>query len=107
MTAPIADELKNRIRDLTPDQVKPVDNRVWLEKIPPADLTAAGLTIPECAQKDANYAIVRAVGEKVSSDALKVGDIVMVDAYQGNEVQFRSGCFLLVDADQIKARLAV
>jgi co-chaperonin GroES (HSP10) len=107
MTAPIAEELKNRIRDLTPEQVQPVDNRVWLETIPPADLTAAGLTIPACAQKAANYAIVRAVGKKISDDALKVNDIVMVDAYQGNEVEFGSRRFLLVDTDQIKARLAV
>jgi co-chaperonin GroES (HSP10) len=107
MTVPIAEELRERVRDLTPEQVKPVGSRVWLQTIPPAELTAAGLTIPDSVNRNANYAIVRARGDEVSKDALKVGDIVMVDAYQGNEVAFRSARFLLVDADQIKARLAV
>ena len=101
----LVEELREKVRDLTPEQVEPLGERVWLETIPPAELTAAALTIPECAQSPANYAIVRSMGKEIAD--LTIGDVVMVDAYQGNEITFRTGRYLLVDADQIKARLAL
>jgi co-chaperonin GroES (HSP10) len=94
------------VRDLDPDQLVPVHGRAWIECIPPAEETAGGLEIPIGSRPEHNYGIVRAVAKDLT--IVKLGDVVVVDSYEGNKIDFGSGRkFLLVDADQIRAKLDI
>ncbi len=100
-----AADLSNRMRDLTPDQIRPVLGRIWVERIPPPEMSPGGLHIPDSARNENNYCVVRAVAE--TTEVFKIGQILMVDAYSGNALEFRNRQFLLIDVDQVRAVLDV
>lgn len=99
-----AKQFSEPVRDMGPDAFQPVGDRLWVECIPAAEQTKGGLTIPTAARENVNYAVVRAKGDKAF--AFSVGDCVMVEAYDGQRINFEgSRSFLLVEVDQIKCKL--
>lgn len=98
------DELSERCRDLQPDQILPYNKRVWMEIIPPAQITASGLHIPKTAQEQTNYGVIRAKSCDVDI-GIEVGDVIMVEAWSGQTIEFKDRAFMLLDQDQIRAVL--
>lgn len=101
----VASDLVNAMRDLHPTQVCPVNERLWVERIPPPEQTAGGLHIPDQARNEHNYCIVRRVAD--DCDVAKAGDVIICDAYSGNAAKFGQREFLLIDKDQVRATLTV
>ncbi|MEE9416408.1 MAG: co-chaperone GroES family protein, partial [Acidimicrobiales bacterium] len=57
--------LTKTVRDLTPSQVTPGRDRIWVRRVPAFVETAGGLTLPDSAQKQQNVCLVLAVGPGV------------------------------------------
>lgn len=96
-----AESLKNEMHRVSPGDFEPLFKRVWIERIPPMDMTHGGLAIPDIAQQVLNYAVVLKVASDV--DDITEGAIVMVEAYEGQEIDFSGRKCLLVEHDQIKS----
>lgn len=96
-----AESLRNEMYRVESDDFTPLFKRAWLERIPPMDKTDGGFIIPDAAQHVQNYAVVLKVASDV--DGIAEGDIVMVEAYEGQEIDFSGRKCLIVEHDQIKA----
>lgn len=73
--------------------VKPLDDRVLVQRVETEEKTDAGIIVPESAQEEQNEGIVRATGPgKVGNDGERIpvdvdeGDRVLFGEYSGTEV---------------------
>ena len=98
-----AESLRNKMCRLTPESIIPFDKRLWLERIPPQDLTEGGLKLPVDAQKDQAYGVVLKIADGI--EGIAVDDIVMFEAYSGQEISFLDRTCLLLEYDQVKAKI--
>lgn len=97
-------DLKNAIRDLTPDQVTPGRDRIWVQRIPAFEETAGGLVVPEKAQKNQNVCRVCSVGPGVED--IEPGDVVVLESFSGESVGFLDD-YVMISANFVMAKLAV
>ena len=93
----------------TVKHIKPLGNRV-LVKRSQAKTTKGGIILPDTAKKKEERAEVVAVGTgkkdkngKVIPMPVKVGDIILMDKYSGQEVQVNDEEFMIVRQDDIIA----
>jgi len=93
-------------------KLKPLGNRVVVERIEADEKTAGGILLPDTAKEKPQQGIVKAVGDgKVNENGerqplqVKKGDRVLFTSYAGDE--FRSGQseLLLMSEDDILAVL--
>lgn len=91
-------------------QLKPLGNRVLVRRLEEQESVKGGIIIPETAKKKQEMTEVIAVGPgkkteqgKVLPMPVKVGDVVLVDKYSGQEVSLNDEQFLVVRADDIVA----
>ena len=66
-------------------KIRPLADRLYVERIEANQQTASGLYIPKEAQEKGQTGTVRAVGTK-SDFQVKVGDVVYFGKYAGTEV---------------------
>ena len=90
--------------------LKPLGNRVILMRLEAEETVKGGIILPDSAKKKQEMAKVIAVGEgkKIDNDKtvpvpVKIGDVVLMDKYSGQEVNIDDEEYIIVKADDIIA----
>lgn len=90
--------------------LKPLGNRVLIKREEQEDTVKGGILLPDSAKKKQETGKVIAVGPgKMSKEGkredipVKVGDIVLMNKYSGQEVTIDEEIFIILDSDDIIA----
>lgn len=90
--------------------IKPVGNRIVAQRLESEETMKGGLIIPDSAKKKQEMAKVIAVGEgnvvdkdKTIPIPVKVGEIILMDKYSGQEITIDDEEYIIVKADDIIA----
>lgn len=90
--------------------LKPLGNRVLAQRLEAEETVKGGIILPDSAKKKPETARVIAVGpgkrEKegnITPVEVKVGDIILMDKYSGQEVTLQDEEYIIVKADDIIA----
>ncbi len=91
-------------------KIKPLNDRVLLERLEAGDKTAGGILLPESAKEKPTEGRVIAVGEGKVRDsgqrvplAVRVGDRVLFSSYAGTQVKEGGHEYLILEASEILA----
>lgn len=84
-------------------QIKPLADRVVIERVEALEKTAAGIVIPDTAKEKPEQGKILAAGKEVKE--VKVGDSVLFSKYATNEVKLDGKEYLLVKEEDILAVL--
>lgn len=92
--------------------LKPLGNRIVAQRMEEKETVKGGIIIPDSAKQKPETARVIAVGEGRKTDdgkkipiSLKVGDVVLMDKYSGQEVTLDDEEYIIVKADDVIAIL--
>lgn len=89
--------------------LKPLGNRVVVERLESSDRTPGGIHLPDVAKEKPRQGRVLAVGPGAYRDgavvpvAVRVGDRVLFGAYAGSEVTVDGKDYLVVTEDEVLA----
>lgn len=90
--------------------LKPLGNRVVAQRLEAEETLKGGLIIPDSAKKKQETARVIAVGEGKKTDEdriipvpVKVGDVILMDKYAGQEISIDDEEYIIVKGDDIIA----
>jgi chaperonin GroES len=90
--------------------IKPLANRVVAKRLEEQETVKGGIIIPDSAKKKQEMAKVIAVGEGKTLEnnqklpmPVKVGDIILMDKYSGQEITLDDEEYLIVKSDDIIA----
>lgn len=92
--------------------LKPLGNRVLVQRLEAKDTMKGGIILPDSAKKKQETAKVVAIGSgKLLDDGkllpipVKVGDVILMDKYSGQEVSIDDEEFMILKADDIIATI--
>ncbi|MCI6609692.1 MAG: co-chaperone GroES [Ezakiella sp.] len=82
-------------------QIKPLGDRLLIEKVEVEEKTASGIVLPTSAQEQPSMAVVVAISEEIKNDdkkkdLIKVGDKIIFSKFAGTEVKNDHKTYLLV-----------
>ncbi len=90
--------------------LKPLGNRVLAQRLEAEEKMKGGIILPDTAKKKQEKAKVIAVGSgkkledgKIIPVPVKVGDIILMDKYSGQEVTIDDEEFMIIKSDDIIA----
>ncbi|MES2273682.1 MAG: co-chaperone GroES [Chlamydiota bacterium] len=90
--------------------LKPLGNRVLAQRLEPQEMMKGGIILPDSAKKKQETAKVVAVGPGKRLDdgktlpvPVKVGDVILMDKYSGQEVTIDDEEYMILKADDIIA----
>ena len=90
--------------------LKPIGNRVVAQRLEAEETLKGGIILPDSAKKKQETAKVIAIGEgkktedgKLIEMPVKIGDIILMDKYSGQEITLDDEEFIIVKADDIIA----
>ena len=90
--------------------LRPVGNRVVVKRMEQQETSKGGILLPDSAKKKQESAEVISVGSgKITKDGqtlpmpVKVGDVVLMDKYSGQEVTLNDEEFVILKSDDIIA----
>lgn len=90
--------------------LKPLGNRVLVQRLEAQETMKGGIILPDSAKKKQETAKVVACGPgkrlddgKVLPVAVKVGDVILMDKYAGQEVTLNDEEYMILKADDIIA----
>ena len=90
--------------------IKPLNDRVLLERIEASDKTAGGILLPDSAKEKPTEGRIVAVGEGKVRDngtrvplAVKVGHRVLFSSYAGTQIKEGGKEYLILEASEILA----
>ena len=90
--------------------IKPLADRVVAQRLEAEETIKGGIIIPDSAKKKQEMAKVIAVGPGKKTDdgktitpEVKVGDVVLMDKYSGQEVNIDDEEYIIVKSDDILA----
>lgn len=90
--------------------LKPLGNRVLVQRLEPEEKVKGGIILPDSAKKKQETAKVVAVGAGKKTDdgkilpmPVKVGDVILMDKYSGQEVTIDDEEYMILKADDIIA----
>ncbi len=88
--------------------IRPLHDRIIVERVQEETMTAGGLIIPDSAKEKPQQGVVVAAGKgKVTEDGkvlgmdVKVGDKVLFGKYAGTEIKIEGKEFLMMREDDI------
>lgn len=84
--------------------IQPLGTRVLLRPVEDEAKTASGLLLPETAKEKPQTALVVAIGDD-ETIKVKVDDKVLFAKYTGTEVKFDGVSYLLMESNDILARI--
>lgn len=91
-------------------QLRPLSNRVLLQRLEADEKVKGGIILPDTAKKKQEKAKVIAVGPgkldkngQTQAVTLAVGDVVLLEKYSGQEVSLNDEEYVIVRADDIIA----
>jgi chaperonin GroES len=89
-------------------QIKPLHDRILIQRLESEQKTASGIIIPDTAQEKTQLGTVIAAGEgKLLADgsrrpmAVKDGDVILFGKYSGTEVTYDSQEYLILKEDEV------
>lgn len=90
--------------------LKPLGNRIVAQRLEQEETLKGGIILPDTAKKKQESAKVVAIGPGLTSKdgklmpmPVKVGDVILMDKYSGQEVTIDDEDFVIVKADDIIA----
>jgi chaperonin GroES len=90
--------------------LKPLSNRVLVQRLEQEETLKGGLILPDTAKKKQESGRVISIGPgKVSEDGtlqpmpVKIGDLILMDKYSGQEITIDDEEYVIVKADDIIA----
>ena len=90
--------------------LKPLGNRVLVQRLEAQDTMKGGIILPDSAKKKQETAKIVAIGSgkrlddgKLLPIPVKVGDVILMDKYSGQEVTIDDEEFMILKADDIIA----
>jgi chaperonin GroES len=90
--------------------LKPLGNRIVAQRLEQEETLKGGIILPDTAKKKQESAKVVAIGPgltnkdgKLMPMPVKVGDVILMDKYSGQEVTIDDEDFVIVKADDIIA----
>ncbi len=87
-------------------KLEPLGNRVLVQIVEQEDRTKGGIYLPETAKEKPQQARVMAIGEEAKEElSLEAGDIVIFPKYSGTEIKVDGEEYLILNADDILARV--
>ncbi len=86
--------------------IEPLGARVLVLPLEGESQTPGGVLLPETAKEKPQQGTVEAIGdpEEMETD-LKVGDRVLFPKYTGTEIKFEGKTYLLMNEDDVLARI--
>ena len=90
--------------------IKPLGERVVIQKIEKENVTASGIVLPNTAKEESNIAEVIAVSEDLKNSEeiqcdVKEGDRVIYSKYAGNEVEIEGESVIVIKYQDLLAKL--
>lgn len=92
--------------------LKPLGNRVLVQRMEPQETMKGGIILPDSAKKKQETAKVVSIGSgkrlddgKVLPIPVKVGDVILMDKYSGQEVTINDEEYMILKADDIIATI--
>lgn len=89
-------------------QIRPLGDRVLVQRVEAEEMTAGGILLPESAKEKPKEGIVISIGEgrlldngQRSTFAVKKGDRILFSAYAGTEVKYSGDEYLIMREDDI------
>lgn len=81
--------------------IRPLGNRIVIEKVEAEEKTASGIVLPQSAQEQPQFAVVRAVGDEFENNEklkgmIKIGDKVLYGKFAGTEVKVDGKEYIIV-----------
>jgi len=90
--------------------LKPLGNRVLVQRLEPEEKMKGGIILPDSAKKKQESARVVALGSGKRLDdgtilpiPVKIGDVILMDKYSGQEVSIDNEEYMILKADDIIA----
>jgi chaperonin GroES len=86
--------------------IEPLGARVLILPLEGETQTPSGILLPETAKEKPQQGIIEAVGsdEEMNTD-LEIGDRVLFPKYTGTEIKFEGQTYLLMNEDDVLARI--
>ncbi len=86
--------------------IEPLGTRVLLKPLDQESTTASGLYLPETAKEKPQQGTIEAIGNADEmSSGLQVGDRVLFPKYTGTEVQMNGTTYLVMEENELLARI--
>jgi len=90
--------------------LKPLGNRVLVQRLEPEEKMKGGIILPDSAKKKQETARVIAIGTgkrlddgKVLAIPVEIGEVILMDKYSGQEVTIDDEEYMILKADDIIA----
>lgn len=90
--------------------LKPLGNRVVVKRLEKEETLKGGIILPDSAKKKQEQAMVVAIGTGTTTKEgkeiqipVKIGDVILMDKYSGQEVTVDDEDFVIVRSDDIIA----
>lgn len=106
----MATQLQSKTNDKQTVNLRPMGNRVLLRRLEAEEKLKGGIFLPETAKKKQEQAEVIAIGPGKTDKSgnlipmpVKVGDIILMEKYSGQEVTLDDQEYVIVRADDIIA----
>lgn len=100
----------SQTKESTKTKLRPLGNRVLLRRLDPEETIKGGIILPDSAKKKQEQAEVIAVGPGKNDKSgtlipveVKIGDIVLIEKYSGQEVTLDDEKYVIVKGDDIIA----
>ena len=91
-------------------KVKPLGDRVLVQRVEAEGKTAGGILLPESAKEKPKEGLVISIGEgrtldsgEKSTFSVKIGDRVLFTSYAGTDVKFEGDEYMIMREDDILA----
>ena len=86
--------------------IEPLGARVLVLPLEGESQTPGGVLLPETAKEKPQQGTVEAIGDPDEMETdLKVGDRVLFPKYTGTEIKFEGNTYLLMNEDDVLARI--
>jgi chaperonin GroES len=86
--------------------IEPLGTRILIKPLDQESTTVSGLYLPETAKEKPQQGTVTAIGNtEQMSTGLLVGDRVLFPKYTGTEVQVEGSAYLVMEENEILARI--
>jgi chaperonin GroES len=103
-------QMKEPTKKNTNTKFQPLGNRVLLRRLEQEEKLKGGIILPDTAKKKQEQAEVIAVGQgkkdksgKLMPMPVKVGDIVLMEKYSGQDITLNDQEYVIVKADDLIA----
>lgn len=83
--------------------LKPLGERVVLQKIEVESKTKSGIILPDEAKEKPQYAEIVSIGDKVDNKSIKVGSKVVYKKYSGTDIELEGKEFIIIELEDVLA----